>query len=335
MHIYKEKISVVISSYNAEKTLAQALDALENQDIAKEKFEVIIVDDGSTDNSKNLIHSYIQKGTCSLHYYYQSNQWVGKARNYGIQHAQGDILAFTDADCICDKDWLSIIEKTLRQENKKFIWWETYCNDTVIFPRKMAPVHHLWVTANLALDRKVLPDSYILFNLWFSGMLGDDIDLVLSLHDLWIPLVFVPEMKVQHPANILTFERFLIRRKGRMNEVGLYKKHGKKTLDCFSPIYKPRIFGRISLFTVAILLATLWAILIWQLYGVWWIIYTAIGIFVLFIGYGYKALVIHQPQGQIITIWERIKTFFYFLLTIPLFFIARIRGMVKFHFFLL
>ena len=335
MYTYKERISVVISSYNAETTLPAALDALAQQDISKENFEVIIVDDGSTDGSKQLIEAYIQKNTFTLKYYYQSNKWVGIARNYGIQYAQWDILAFTDADCICDKNWLSVIRKAIREENKQFIWWETYCNDTVLFPWKMAPVNHVWVTANLALDRKVLPEWYMLFNLWFTGMLGDDIDLVLSLRDVWIHLVSVPEMKVQHPANILTFERFLIRRKWRMNEVGLYKKHGKKTLDCFSSIYKPRIFWRISLFTLIILLALLWATLIWQLYGMQWIIYAAIGIFVLFVGYGYKALVIHQPVGQKITIVERIKTFFYALLTIPLFFKARIQGMIKFNFFLL
>ncbi|MBP6257333.1 glycosyltransferase family 2 protein [Patescibacteria group bacterium] len=67
-------ISVIISSYNAEKTLSAALDALENQDIGKENFEVIIVDDGSTDGSKQLINNYIKKNTFTLKYYYQTNK---------------------------------------------------------------------------------------------------------------------------------------------------------------------------------------------------------------------------------------------------------------------
>jgi glycosyltransferase involved in cell wall biosynthesis len=74
MYTYKERISVVISSYNAETTLPAALDALAQQDISKENFEVIIVDDGSTDGSKQLIEAYIQKNTFILKYYYQSNK---------------------------------------------------------------------------------------------------------------------------------------------------------------------------------------------------------------------------------------------------------------------
>lgn len=268
-------------------------------------------------------------------YVYQKNQWVGKARNCWIQHAKGDILAFTDADCICDQNRLSVIERAIRKENKSFIWWTTYCNDTVIFPRKMAPVNHMWVTANLALNRTKLPDWYMLFNLWFSGMLWDDIDLVLSLQELGIPLLFISEMKVHHPANILTFERFLIRRKWRMNEVGLYKKHGKKALGCFSAIFAPRLFWRISLFTLSILISIILLYIIWTLYGLYWLLTTAMLFFIIFLFWWYKGAVIHQPPWQIITLVERIKTFFYICLTIPLFFKARIQGMIKFHFFMM
>lgn len=328
-------ISVIIASYNAEKTLSAALDAIENQDIWKKKFEVIIVDDGSTDGSKRLIEKYIKKNTFNLQYYYQEHVWVGSARNHAIKKSKGDILAFTDADCICDKNWLSVIERSIREEKKQFVWWFTYSNDTIIFPRKMAPVHQRGITANLALDYLAVPNGFTLFNLWFSGMLGDDIDLVLSLKERWILLSYIPEMRVQHPANILTFERFLMRWTGRMNEVGLYKKHCKNALDCFSALYKPRFFWRISIFSIAILLSIFWLVAVWNLFWLWWIIYLLLLIFILFLTYGYKALVIYQPENQEITLIDKVKTFFYFLLTIPLFFIARIRGMLKFHFFLL
>lgn len=61
-------------------------------------------------------------------------------------------------------------------------------------------------------------------------MVGDDIDLVVRLKKQGIELHYVAQMRVMHPANILTFERFLIRVRGRGNEVGLYKRHGREVL---------------------------------------------------------------------------------------------------------
>lgn len=328
-------ISVIISSYNAEKTLAQALDALENQDIWKEKFEVIIVDDWSTDWSKKLIEQYRQKNTFTLKYYYQENKWVGIARNHWIKYAQGDILAFTDADCICDKDWLSIINKNIRENNIKFISWYTYCNDTVIFPWKMAPVNQQGITANLAIDYRNISKQEQLFNSWFTWMLGDDVDFVLRMEEQWYTMTNISEMRVLHPVNILTFERFLIRWKWRMNEVGLYKKHREKTLSCFSPIFKPLIFWRISFFSLLVLVMISLIIIIWQY--IWWIwmLWFFLLIFIMFILFGYKSFVIYKPKDQIITFGDKIKTLYYFLMIIPLFFLARIQWMLKFHFFML
>jgi glycosyltransferase involved in cell wall biosynthesis len=328
-------ISVIISSYNAEKTLSQALDAFEKQDIGKDNFEVIIVDDGSADGSKELIKKYIKKNTFTLKYYYQENKWVGIARNHGIKYAQGDILAFTDADCICDRDWLSVIQKTIREEKKYFIWWYTYCNDTVIFPWKMAPVNQQGITANLAIDYRKLSKQEELFNSWFTWMFWDDVDFVLRMEEQWYAMTYITEMRVLHPVNILTFERFLIRWKWRMNEVGLYKKHGKKALNCFSFIFKPFIFWRISLFTISFIISVLLLIIIWQSYWLLWIITAILFVFISFILFGYKAFIIHHTQWKIITLTEKTKTFFFFLLTIPLFFKARIQWMIKFNFFLL
>lgn len=59
-------------------------------------------------------------------------------------------------------------------------------------------------------------------------------------------------MRVLHPANILSFKRIMIRASGRANEIELYKLHGAKVMGVFAPFFKPRIFGRISVFTCII-----------------------------------------------------------------------------------
>jgi len=86
-------ISVIIPAYNAEKYLAEALDSVFAQDYSP--FEVIVIDDGSTDDTAGVVERYSQPG---IRYHYQPNGGIAAARNTGINMAQGDWIAFIDAD---------------------------------------------------------------------------------------------------------------------------------------------------------------------------------------------------------------------------------------------
>lgn len=85
---------MVIPSYNSACYLSAAVDSALAQTMAP--WEIIVVDDGSTDGTRALMHRY----ACypSVHYIYQANRGLSGARNTGIQHATGDFLAFLDAD---------------------------------------------------------------------------------------------------------------------------------------------------------------------------------------------------------------------------------------------
>ena len=84
-------ISVIIPVYNGEAYLREAIDSVLNQTYRPS--EILIIDDGSTDNSASIAQSYP-----SICYIYQINQGVSAARNVGIQAAQGKFIAFLDAD---------------------------------------------------------------------------------------------------------------------------------------------------------------------------------------------------------------------------------------------
>jgi glycosyltransferase involved in cell wall biosynthesis len=86
------KISVVIPSYNHGKYLGEAIDSVLHQSYPP--FEVIVVNDGSVDNTAKVIKPYRSQ----VNYIYQKNSGIGAARNTGIQHAKGDYLTFLDAD---------------------------------------------------------------------------------------------------------------------------------------------------------------------------------------------------------------------------------------------
>ena len=103
------KYSVVIPVYNGEKTLKTCLTALENQTVSRNEYEIIVVDDGSTDSSGDLAKAGAD------HYFYQKNQGPAVARNLGAQKACGDIIIFTDSDCEPTENW---IEEMIRPFNE-------------------------------------------------------------------------------------------------------------------------------------------------------------------------------------------------------------------------
>lgn len=94
------KASIIIPSYNSAFHLDRCIKAIFQQTLPQNSYEVIVVDDGSTDNTKETATKF------PVHYFYQKNQGPAQARNMGARHAQGDILVFVDADCEPFPNWL-------------------------------------------------------------------------------------------------------------------------------------------------------------------------------------------------------------------------------------
>lgn len=105
----KVKISVVIPAYNEEKYIAKTLKSLMNQDFPRELFEVIVVNNGSTDKTHQVAEKFDVKVIR-----YNKVQGVSAARDVGSKMAEGEIIAGTDADTVVPKYWLKTIESNLR-----------------------------------------------------------------------------------------------------------------------------------------------------------------------------------------------------------------------------
>lgn len=93
-------VSIIIPAYNSAATLPECLEACLAQDYAE--FEIIVVDDGSTDDTAAAAGKFTEAEVLR-----QVNQGPAAARNHGARVANGEILAYTDADCIPRPDWLS------------------------------------------------------------------------------------------------------------------------------------------------------------------------------------------------------------------------------------
>ncbi len=100
------RISVVIATCNRARFLESCLNSLEKQSLDKDLFEVIVVNDGSTDSTSQLLDDFKKKTSIHFRYINQENRGVSFARNVGIDNAKGEYIAFTDDDCIAPVDWL-------------------------------------------------------------------------------------------------------------------------------------------------------------------------------------------------------------------------------------
>lgn len=97
------KVSVIIPVYNVEKYLAECIDSVLNQTL--NDFELILVNDGSRDNSENICKQYIKQDK-RIKYIKQENAGVSVARNNGIGHATGDFIFFMDSDDTISNNFL-------------------------------------------------------------------------------------------------------------------------------------------------------------------------------------------------------------------------------------
>ena len=109
--------SVIIPAYNSEKTIEKTLDSLQNQTKPELIQEVIIINDGSTDGTKDKVEQYKSRQDCILNIilYNQRNTGVAAARNAGIRMATADYLAFLDSDDCWVPEKLEMQEKVLKK----------------------------------------------------------------------------------------------------------------------------------------------------------------------------------------------------------------------------
>ena len=119
--------SVVIPCFNSQNTIARALQSVVNQSF--KDFEIIVVDDGSVDNTKNEIALFFQNNNVAHTVVYQENKGAASARNTAVKKAKGKYIAFLDADDEWYREKLQIQFKYIKQLNIKFISCEyTYNN---------------------------------------------------------------------------------------------------------------------------------------------------------------------------------------------------------------
>lgn len=228
--------SVVIPMHNSARTIRRCLDSLLALD--HPSYEVILVDDGSSDDTPNIARSFDAFRLIEL-----PKGGPSRARNEGIRRARGHLVAFTDSDCVVDRDWLAELEKGFTDQNvagvggaqrspvdeteagktfQEFMQAIGFMTGYLQAGRVMKETDHN-PSCNAAYRRDAL-DKVGGFNesLWP----GEDVELDLKLRRLGYKLIFNPAAMVGHyrPNTYGGFAR-MMKRYGEV-QGKLVRKHG-------------------------------------------------------------------------------------------------------------
>lgn len=123
MESYTPLVSIIMPAYNAENYIADSIISILNQDY--ENWELIVIDDGSTDKTSHIIKNFV-RNTDKIKYYYQENKGTAATRNIALTIAEGDLIAFLDNDDLWLPNKLSVSVREFNLSNQDLLFTGSY-----------------------------------------------------------------------------------------------------------------------------------------------------------------------------------------------------------------
>ena len=132
-------ISIIVPVYNSEKYIVQCVQSILNQTF--QDFELILVDDGSTDRSQVLLSSLLSSFPQKISYFFKKNEGVSSARNYGLRQARGKYVSFIDSDDYICEDFLQRLVTAAEEDDIDLVMSgiSFFDKETNIIERKQLP----------------------------------------------------------------------------------------------------------------------------------------------------------------------------------------------------
>ncbi|HET7572554.1 MAG TPA: glycosyltransferase [Gaiellaceae bacterium] len=233
-------VSVVSPVRNAAAHLGGLLEALAAQTLAADSFEVVVVDDGSTDETPALLAGWAAADPERRRVLRGAGRGPAAARNLGLREARAPLVAFTDADTLPDPAWLEALlaaaEDADAVEGRVLAWPPDA-------PRANAHTVEnerggLYVTANMAYRRELL-ERLGGFDESFPAAFLEDSDLAFRALDAGARIRFAPEALVRHPVLPQT-SREILRAARKLQWLPLLAaKHPRRYAEQIRPVLRP------------------------------------------------------------------------------------------------
>ena len=202
-------ISVLLPIYNAEKTLMRTLKSLAAQTLTP--LEIIAIDDGSTDQSIEILNNFAKTAPCKVQIIQQKNQGASAARNVGIAKAKGYWLAFIDADDTWHPEKLAQTHKALQENKAQFL------------AHNFVRMHANGATETVVCDQRFNPNKPALPQLYLGNFIATSTVVVQTKllqqaggfnknytlsgdWDMWLRVLQQPHVKLYMLDKALTFK---------------------------------------------------------------------------------------------------------------------------------
>lgn len=205
-------VSVIIRTYNRANPLKRVLHSLASQTFGNEQFEVMVVDDGSNDSTKDVCETMRRKLPNIRYVSSGANIGVGSLTNLGVRSARGDCILFIDDDCIAKEDWVERLSASLNREQivagtvaspvSNYI--KLSHNIAALYPfmpgRKARPVEFI-AGSNMGFRKSVLKK---LNGTQTGRRIAEDMELILRARLKGYRVYYVPDAVVTHDHNRTT-----------------------------------------------------------------------------------------------------------------------------------
>jgi len=233
-------VSIIIPAYNEAAMLEKSLSALNRINYSRDRYEIIVVDNGSTDNTCKIAEKYNVKVV-----QFPGGKTIASVRNRGASSAKGDVLAFLDADCVVTKNWLSNAVKKLADgigvvgsrpfAPLKTSTWVQRCLGTIVAKSLQGPIFVDWLSSSNFIVRKELFNKVNGFDEHLET--NEDAYISYRLNRI-TKIMYDPDVKAFHLREPRTLFDFL------MKEIW----HGK---SLYKAVFRHGLFAR-ELMSIAI-----------------------------------------------------------------------------------